>query len=295
MKKNKPPFFIIGNPRSGTTLLRLMLTSNKQVVIPPESSFFIWFYKKYSNWKFDNLNLSKLNFFLEDLFKAQKFENWKLNKDDLRKSLIQEKPKNYSELIYAIYHFYSIKIKKKYMIWGDKNNYYLNKIDVVDKIFPNSKFIHIIRDGRNVACSYIQLSKKKIDSQYAPKLPAKLEEIANEWNKNILTINRSFKKINKNNFLEVKFEELILQPKNTLKTICNFLGASYDANMLNYYNLTEDQGLEPKEFLAWKKKNQRPLLIGEIDRYKKELSLQEIDLFNSIAKKSLEQYHYIEN
>ncbi|MDC3391597.1 sulfotransferase [Candidatus Thioglobus sp.] len=41
----------MGNPRSGTTLLRLILTSNSKITIPPECSFIIWLFDKYSNWK----------------------------------------------------------------------------------------------------------------------------------------------------------------------------------------------------------------------------------------------------
>ena len=55
----------------------------------------------------------------------------------------------------------------------------------IKELFPNAYFIHIIRDGRNVACSYRDINRKKISDPYAPKLPDNIIDIAKEWNNNI--------------------------------------------------------------------------------------------------------------
>ncbi|MDE2234040.1 MAG: sulfotransferase, partial [Gammaproteobacteria bacterium] len=44
------PFFVIGSPRSGTTLLRLILTSHPQIVVPPECGFVTWLYPTFGEW-----------------------------------------------------------------------------------------------------------------------------------------------------------------------------------------------------------------------------------------------------
>jgi hypothetical protein len=47
---NKKQVFIIGNPRSGTSLLRIMLNSHSSMVVPPECGFIQWWYQKYKDW-----------------------------------------------------------------------------------------------------------------------------------------------------------------------------------------------------------------------------------------------------
>lgn len=48
---DREPVFIIGSPRSGTTLLRLMMNSHPRIVVPPECGFAVWWYEKYQHWK----------------------------------------------------------------------------------------------------------------------------------------------------------------------------------------------------------------------------------------------------
>ena len=96
------PLFIIGNQRSGTTLLRLMLTCNSKIIIPPECSFIIWLFDKYSNWKpLNSSNFLKVTSFRDDLFECKKFETWHLSKKNIQKEIMLQKPKNYAELCFC--------------------------------------------------------------------------------------------------------------------------------------------------------------------------------------------------
>jgi hypothetical protein len=72
-------FFIIGNPRSGTTLLRLMLNKHSEIIVPPEAGFLVWLYK---NLKVDYFN-NGYKIFLEDLKATNKIESWNLNYNEL--------------------------------------------------------------------------------------------------------------------------------------------------------------------------------------------------------------------
>jgi hypothetical protein len=271
-----------------------MLTSHEKIVIPPESGFILWYYDKYKNWnELIKQNQDVLSSFTNDLFMAKKFENWKVNYNEVHNYLTHIKPKTYSMLMAHIYVFYARKKKLHIKYWGDKNNFHLNHILKLNEIFPDAFFIHIIRDGRDVACSYKKLMEKKIESKYAPQLPSEITEIAKEWKKNINTIRNSLMKIKYKNVLELKFENLITEPEVQLTRICHLLGINFDVNMLQYYKIDEDHGLEPKEFLQWKEKNQKQLLKGEISRFKNELSTIEADKFRNIAREELEAYNYI--
>lgn len=282
-------FFIIGNPRSGTTLLRLMLNRHKSISVPPEAGFLVWLHKEFSDFKFTEENLSV---FVGALKNTKKIENWNLDFQTLEGHIRERKPDDFAALMNEIYAYYSkVQLNKNVELYGDKNNYYLNKIDVLHKLYPTAKFLHIIRDGRSVAVSYKELMQKAIDSKYAPNLPADIENIANEWVSNIRTIEASFEKIDPILHQTVRFEDLVAEPEQSLRLICEFFEVDFDNAMLKYYETTHSGGLEPDEYMQWKSKNKMPLQTEEIEKYKK-LDKQEILIFNDIARKVLEKYKF---
>ena len=106
-----------------------------------------------------------------------------------------EKPNDFSSLMDSVYlHYSKYNLSKEVEIYGDKNNFYLNKIDLLANLYNDAKFIHIIRDGRSIAVSYKDLNKKKMNSKYAPDLPTEIAIIAKEWSENIQMIHTSFEK-----------------------------------------------------------------------------------------------------
>jgi hypothetical protein len=282
------PIFIIGNPRSGTTLLRLILHAHSKISIPPEAGFTMWLYQKYRDYSPNHLNS-----FLEEMSETKKIENWNINWGILKEYLHVKSPVSYPELIDLIYRFYGETVGKHNVRWGDKNNFYLNYIDQIKEIFPNAIFIHIVRDGRNVACSYKRLSKKKFISQEAPKLPSDIYEIAAEWHNNLNTIHNSFEKLNFKNVIEIRLEDLTEHPRKVIVEILKFIGEEYEKDVLNYFRMEETMGGEPSQYLLeWKEKNTKPIQRELKDKYKEILTSSEINVFNRIAIKNLSYYNY---
>ncbi|WP_157774065.1 sulfotransferase family protein [Pseudoalteromonas atlantica] len=284
--------FIIGSPRSGTTLLRLMLNRHSDITVPPEAGFLTWLYQDYKSFTFSE---SVILDFVNDLLLTKKIANWGLSETNLKGFLLKTKPNTYSELIDAVYRYYSQNICGKSVKYlGDKNNFFINDIELISSLYPNSMFIQIVRDGRSVAKSYKDLAEKKIDSINAPNLPSNIPDIARTWMKDINVSKYELSKLNKSRVLTVRFEDLVIQPQSTLEVICTFLNISFDHKMLTYYETTEGEGLEPKEFLAWKEKNKKPILDNEAFKYKM-LSEDEFLEFTKIASKELSLYGYLSN
>lgn len=288
------PIFIIGSPRSGTTLLRLMLTCHRSIVIPPECGFIIWLYEEFKSWSVTNLTKSNsLKHFINKLLECRKIETWHLEEENLIKYIISNRPHSYSDLVSCIYEFYGLSKWNSFNRWGDKNNFYINHIITLKEIFPDAFFVHLVRDGRDVACSYKNLIHKKDESKYAPNLTKKIDEIAEAWKSDIQTINDSFLSIGWNNVIEVKYECLVSKPENTLRNLTQKICVDYDPSMLHYYKLNKELELEPKEFIKWKEKNLKPLIKEEIGRYKSELTDNEMLVLEEIAKNQLVYYGYV--
>lgn len=282
------PFFILSNPRSGSSLLRVICDSHPEITVPPECGFTEWWYEKYKDWKSKDNKTKRLDIFCLDLESSRKFETWDFDFQHFKNLVMDYKPQNYADLVALVHISFGLKKNKKIKVWGDKNNYFINKTDLLDRLFPEAKFIFIVRDGRDVATSYISLKNLKTDSPYAPKLPSEINEIALEWKENNTKVISFLSGLEENNILTLRYEDLVIGLEDNCKLICDFLNVPFDAQMLEYYKI----GLEPLHTLDWKKKTLKSPDKLAIGKYKKLLSSEEIGLFNSLAGKKLKEFGY---
>ncbi|KPD22106.1 sulfotransferase family protein [Idiomarina zobellii] len=276
-----PPFFILGNPRSGTSLFRLMLNNHPKIAVPPECGFCEWLYEEFAGTK---LNIKIYGDFLRKVFSTKKFETWELDFDEVFSLIIENKPTTYQELVLEIYRAYANKANKKAELFGDKNNYYISRVRKLEKIFPECRKIFIVRDGRDVACSYLDLSNKKLNSRYKPNLTADIKDIAEEWKKSVEVM---LQWVNKG-AIYIRYEDLVNSPINTLKEVCDFLSVTFSEEMLAFYKNND----EPNEFKGWKDKTFMPLADSSVGRYKRDLSEKQLIDFESVASDRLELLGY---
>lgn len=284
------PIFIIGNPRSGTTLLRLILDSHPELVVPPECGFLVWWRSKYKDWSVeDSRSKKKLDAVLKDFRTSKKMETWELDFAALSTYILERMPKNYGELGACLYEFYSLKINGEVLRWGDKNNFYIKEIPTIHLIHPEAQFLFITRDGRDVACSYRELNRRDIQSRYAPRLPDDICEIAQEW----ATNNRkALQDLGKDEIRRhwVRYEDLVSEPEDAVRSICEFLGVEFFHRQLDFFKSSSSG--EPKEFLQWKENIRKPIQTTSVGRYKDELTEDQIMRFQEKAGAMLKALGY---
>ena len=270
-----------------------MLTCHPQISIPPESAFIIWWKEKYSDWSAD-ISEQKINEFIDDLFSSSKFEFWGMSRSALSEAIFIQNASNYANLMALIYILYAKKIgKSELRYWGDKNNYYVGFIDELYTLFPDARFIQIVRDARDVATSYTSLQAEKGKSQYYPNLPHDLKKIAIEWNENNSKIHRSFQVIPNEQKYIIRYEDLVMEPQKRMMAICEFLGLDYSQKMLEYYKYNQKYYIEPEEFKAWKSKTFQPIDSNEVKKYTTLLSVEEQAVIETWASESLKRYKYL--
>jgi hypothetical protein len=280
----QPPFFILGNPRSGTTMFRLMINSHPEIAVTPECGFFVWLADGYMQQDFSELRV--LERFLDDLLKVRKFDTWSIDINELKTYLLQLKLNTYRDICIAIYQFKVNNKTNLEQLVGDKNNFYLDYIDQIKLISPESKFVCIVRDGRDVACSYLDLMNREITSTYAPKLNTGMSAIAKEWKENNLKLNS----LSEDERVIVRYEDLIQAPEQALTKVCQFLGKEYHPSMLEFYKQSNSD--EPAEFLQWKEKTQEPVAKNNFNKFIKILTPQQIAEFELVAEDVLNAYGY---
>ena len=276
------PFFLLGTPRSGTTLLRLMLNTHPKITVPPECGFALWLYNKYGG--IHDFTPTMISLYLEDLVECKKFETWNIPLPELSNIFSGMSIGNYQELVAQIYLTYGKIRGKDSLVVGDKNNYYINEMATLKMAFPDSKIIHLVRDGRDVACSYLALLTLDSRSKYRPSLSNDLENIALQWAKQNCEASNIFHE----NLYLIRYEDLIERPAFELSKICDFLGVRFSRKMLEYYKVND----EPNEFMPWKRGTLNPVYGSSIGRFRCELSEAQRALYENIAGTTLRLFKY---
>jgi hypothetical protein len=287
---NDKPVFVIGNPRSGTTMLRLILTSNSKLSIPPEAAFIVKYFSKYGH--LNKFNLSSVNSFMKHLQNSFEIENrWEVSfKEYHEKWLDNQIGKSYPDVCASIYRYYAYKKYFGKENWGDKNTSHRNYIDVLSWLFPHAQFVHIIRDSRSVFASYKTLPR--IEHKYAPKLTKDPLIFSAHWLEALDRIEYHAKKYAPGRYITVRYEDVVKDFERTIKKVCNFLNLEYEENMLNFNEINEKYNLEPKSYDKWKWRTRKPLTDSRIDNWKNVLDKNEIRTINFLTSNKLIRYGY---
>lgn len=229
MKGSLGPIFIVGMPRSGTKLLRDLLNMNPLIGIPEAETHFIpYLIEKYGR---PNQFNEELLIKIYDDIKSSSFffemeERGKCITDVV---LLKNKFETWEQLLSCILRFYAPDHRERDFLCGDKTPGYLNHLALLKSIFPNGKFIHIIRDPRDYALS-----------------------VRKAWGKNIYRASESWKECVEKaciegsflggDYHEVFFEKLLSATEDTLFSICEFLKIHFSPAMLKLQKPSENLG-----------------------------------------------------
>ncbi len=215
-----------------------------------------------------------------------------MSRADLINAFETSSPPNYSSACSIIYSQYKQINKPTAPIWGDKNNFYINHVELIYKLYPNARFIHLLRDPRDVACSYIELGGLNSNSIYKPHLPVDPAEIANHWLRNNISASEALNRIHERQRICIRYEDLTITPQNTLATICSFLGLDFEDGMLDFHLHNQNKKLEPIATMDWKKRTLDPITSSQIGRYKSILAINEIISIEITTKDYMEMFGY---
>jgi hypothetical protein len=280
-----PFFFIVGRGRSGTTLLQTMLDANPAVIVPFESRLIMHLQKEYAHvTKWDAALVGK---FLADLSTDVYYSKyWKMEESALKKAIaaIPAESLSFSILCKLVYlSFPSAYHKSKVRIIGDKNPVYSIFIEELRTIFPEAKFIHLVRDHRDNVVSFKKVFKK----DGSPAVLAKGWKIYNE-------IIEHSKKRDPKHFLTLRYEDLVSDLALTLQRVCDFLSIPFDPGMLEYQSgLMQENGNILGKVMAELHPNLTgPVTAAQVDKWKMELSSNDLSLIESMVGKTAERYSY---
>lgn len=220
------PFpFIVARGRSGTTLLRAMLDAHPDFSIPPESPFIAFLLSRRSVFEGDmGLNVGR---FVEYLFQTKQFVDWQLDESTVRNILGLPISRTVPEAIRRLYAAYAMGLGKAR--YGDKTPSLISKIRLIGEQLPEARFIHLLRDPRDNALSYLDVSFG----------PDRLDEAVILWRRLVMACRHVGKALGPNRYLEIRYEDLVSHPEATLQKVCMFINLDFDPTMLDYPQKSE--------------------------------------------------------
>jgi len=281
--KNIPLFFILGRPRSGTTMLASLFDAHPNVVLPFECPLIINIFSKY--YKTTNWTKSIITEFVNDVLNQRKVDSWRINKQELLNYMLDMQGKNsFETMIKALYlNFNSFFDKEQILLIGDKNPVYSIYPTQLVKLFPNAKFIHLTRDYRDNI-----LSIQNVDFE-APITAL----LAYRWR---FAEKRILKEISKSpsSFYTIKYEDFVSEPKKYLMEMCNFLQIDYKPETLEFYKNKEKifENFDRKHIEKYHSSLLRPITADKIYGWKNKMNERDIKVADSVVGSIAEKCSY---
>jgi hypothetical protein len=223
LRRSRPAPFIVGVTRSGTTLLRLMLDSHPKLTIPPETHFLPRLIRLADKPDMKPAKVARR------VSKHRRWGDFGISREELAQALREQRELNGTTAARAFYDLYARKQGKRR--WGDKTPGYQIRMLKLKKALPEARFIHVIRDGRDVVLSQARKATE----------PTPLETAAKRWRSRILATRLRARRLEEGSYLEVRFEDLIGDTERTLRRICDFIDLRFDRRMLDYHERAEER------------------------------------------------------
>lgn len=267
------PFFV-GAGRSGTTLLRAMFDSHPDVTIPRESRFIVRMERRRRVYEADGRFHGDR--FVRDFIGMRRFGTWELPAKAVEDEFSSRPIGSFSDAIRCLYALHArLQDKTRY---GDKTPGYVRHMPLLAELFPEARFVHIIRDGRNVALSSLQLRGWGAKS---------VEEAAVDWARQVRIGRRAGERLGPRRYMEINYEELIDDTKGVVQRLCGFLELPFADSMLRYYERADRVAGDIPHF----QNLYRPPTKGLRD-WRTEMNPASVRVFEALAGGMLEDLGY---
>ncbi len=276
MNKNSP-FFIVGSPRSGTTLLVQILNSHSRLFIPPETAYFHAlatierrrgisengleideFVRNYASWKSVPFLDIETGLFTEILLRdATNFRDIFLN---LMKQLAKDtgKPR-----------------------WGEKTPHHLPHTKRILRMFPEAKFICLLRDGRAVVKSRIK----------HPYWKDNIVSAACKWKNDMAVVKDLGNRYGKSCFMLIRYEQMLKEPEIILRRILGFIDEEFEGGMLDA-TVSGNNKYDDYYRQSWMKNSTKKIDINRADAWLAAYSVNELKVVESIIGDELREFGY---
>lgn len=271
------PVFLFGFERSGTTLLTMMVGAHPKLSCPLSLTGVWWQFAQ----KLDNYNRLETDTdicaIVGDIAEHERLKLWNVD-FDLDAICAQVASRRYDQVVDA-FHSAAAEAEGKSR-WVNMDIATLFELEHAATLFPDAKFVQIVRDGRDVALSFKTYRFGGLNAL----------ELADRWSRATISADRIGHALGKNRYLRLNYEDLVIEPEATLSRLCAFIGEDYDPAMLAYAADVERKVPADKRDL-WPVLD-RPPQTDRVNRWKREMKRSERYVFEENCGFALSHFGY---
>jgi len=223
---------------------------------------------------------------ISHLFELPGFTRLGISREELPKPTGNGQPIPYSEFVTAIFDLYG-KVQGKALV-GDKTPSYVRRLRILHNLWPRVRFVHLIRDGRDVCLSMIgwQRASLKPPQSLAGWKDHPVSTAALWWELNVRSGRQAAGWLEPEFYHEFRYESLVNHPAEECERLCAFLHLPYDDRMLRFHEgrTRNEQGLNAKD--AW-----LPVTPG-LRNWRSQMSAADVERFEAAAGELLDELDY---
>jgi hypothetical protein len=275
-----PYAFFVGCPRSGTTLLGRIGDAHPELAVIHETRWI-------ADWWENRTGLTREGHItptlLARLREHPRFAKLGIDPSAIAGVLVGEgAPVTYGDFVTALFDLYG-DLRHKRLV-GDKTPKYVRSIPSLGELWPHAKFVHLLRDGRDVCLSVLDWRKG------APKFSTWEEDAVSTaalwWEWQVRLGREAGAALGADRYYELQYESLVADPERECAALCGFLGLRYDGAMLRFHEgrIREGPGLDAKK--AW-----RPVTAG-LRSWREQMAPGDVARFEAAAGLLLDELGY---
>jgi hypothetical protein len=238
--------------------------------------------------------------FVEAMRSHPRWPMFELDADEFAARVAAIEPFELGAAFRVFYAMYAQRVGKPR--YGDKSPPYTINMGLLQDLFPEARFVHLIRDGRDLALSILALPSR---NEHNFGGLHSLQDVAQWW---MMQMWRARGQVNDLRwYLEIRYEDLVVNPEVTLRQVCQFIGLPWDSSVLRYYEkfdnhlaefgrggrsgdqIAQDDAsgrLRPNHLLT------RPPQTHRIAVWRREMSPEDAAMFDDYAGEALREYGY---
>lgn len=270
-----PYVFIVGCPRSGTTLLQRIVNAHPQVAMTPETHWIPRLFEKRKGLTPEGMVTRKL---ISGLLEEPRFTRLGISEQDLLAMIGDGRPIFYSSLVSGIFDSYG-KARGKVLV-GDKTPGYVRKMNTLHSLWPKARFVHLIRDGRDV---YLSMRHRPLHRPKAGVFDSWAEQPALTaalwWEFNVRVGRKAGNSLPSGLYYEMRYESLVAHPREECEALSAFLGLPYDDTMLRFHETQT------------KKRAARPI-TPRLRDWRTQMPAGDVELFEAAVGDLLDELEY---
>ncbi len=272
-----PPLFLVGCGRSGTTMFRLMLDSHPEMAVPGESHFIpdLWRHRR-SYSKDGSIDARRL---AADIMRTPHFRLWGIPQETVWRRVEALRHPGFADVIAAVFCAYADQRRK--LRWADKTPIYVLSMPLLAELWPTARFIHLIRDGRDVALSYLSVP-------WGPSTPW---AAARKWRRDVTLGRATGRALGPSRYMEIRYEQLVNDPRQVLLEACSFAGLRFDEKMLEYHRDAGGRIQSPPDGMPFHARAAEPPTSGARD-WRTQMPPSYLRAFEAVAGELLGELGY---